>query len=937
VRATPPGRQARADWPRVDAALDELLALPAEGRAAAIARMAGDDLTFAEELHSLAAHLDNDDALLDHPAADALSGAAVPAPGLAAGTRLGPWRVVALIGRGGMGEVYRAERADGQFEQQVAIKLVRLDAAAHGARFRAERQIVARLDHPGIARLLDGDVSSDGRPYMVMELVTGVQLMDWCLANAPSLERRLTLFVDICEAVAYAHRNLIVHRDLKPANVMVANDGRIKLLDFGIARLTDAPSDNLTQELLLTPAYAAPEQLNGGPITTAADVHALGLLLHELLCERTAYPVQDLPLAAAMQQVLTQQARAPSRVALDDAAPPIAPARLAGDLDAIVAKALRKEPVQRYASVDDLRNDVERHVRHEPVLARRGKWTYVAGRMLRRHRAWALGGSMALAAVVAATGAVAWQARVARDEAARATAVKNLLLQVFKASDPRVASDKPRGQTTARELLDAGAGRIEREFASEPDLLVEQLSVIASIYRDLGEEQRSSDIQGRLIELARQHPGRYVAAEIDMLMSQVDDLLAAPNRPQAREGLARLDPMIHDAGLDESAVRAVWWMESARAEEPDRIRAQQTAYERSLALFDRVAPRDSTKVTLLGQMARLELGQEHFGPAAARYEEALRASEVALDRDDGATGNIWAGLGVAAMNLGRSDEALDAFRKAALISQRTYGPGNRFFWSAQSQYAKLLHMMGHRDEAMRAFEELRSVVPDPPNSASAADALSLYAQVLAAQGSLARALPWLEAEVRFQELRPDAPFALRKARLNLGDAYAGLARATDAGRLLSQAYADYVAHDPRPAPGRMAATERWGRFLLDKGDLEEARHLFRAVVLADAGRNLTPAVNARVGLARAAIAAGDTAVALQEGRAAITSWHEVQGMRDVRTGAYVARTQARVLLLCGDKPAARDMAAAALAESLRYDAPEAASIAEARALVAQAR
>ena len=924
-------------WARTDAALDELLALPPTQRTAAIARIAGDDAAFARELSSLVAQLDGDDPLLDRPAADMLAGAAVAAPGLAGGTRLGPWRIVALLGRGGMGEVYRAERADGQFEQQVAIKLMRLDAALQAARFRAERQIVARLDHPGIARLLDGDVSADGRPYMVMELVIGVQLMDWCAANSPSLERRLALFTDICDAVAYAHRNLVVHRDLKPANVMVAQDGRTKLLDFGIARLTDAPSEGLTQELMLTPAYAAPEQLSGGPITTAADVHALGLLLHELLCGRPAHAVRHLPLAAAMQQVVSESAPAPSRVARESGAAPVAASRLAGDLDAIVGKALRKEPAQRYASVDEMRADVERHRRHEPVLARRGSWRYVAGRALRRHRGWALGIGLALVTIAVGTTAVAWQARVARDEAAKALAVKTLLLQVFQASDARIASDKPRGQITARELLDAAAARIEHEFAAQPDLLVEQLGVISSIYRDLGEEQRSAEIQARLVELARQHPGRYAGVEIDVLMSQVDDALAAPDRPRAREGLSHLDALIHSAGLDESSLRATWWMESARAEEPDRIAAQQHAYERSLALFERVAPHDATKVTLLGQMGRLELSQEHFDRAAQRLKDALLAAQSALERDDAEAANIGVSLGVATMNVGRSDEALDAFRKAAAMAQQSAGTGGRVFWSAQSQYARLLHMMGRRDEAMQVFEALRRVIPDPPTNASAADALSLYGQRLAAQGDMARALPWLEAEERFQARRPDAPFALRLARLNLGDAYAGLERPVDARRLIGAAYADYVAHDTEQSRGRMAATERWARLLLDEGQAADARRLFSAVVSADAGRQLAPAVAAEAGLARVALAVGDKSAALQASAEAMERWARVQGPRDVRTGPYVERTRARALLLAGDRPGARELATSALAQSERYDAPGAASILDGRALLKQAQ
>ncbi|HUP07282.1 MAG TPA: serine/threonine-protein kinase [Caldimonas sp.] len=476
---------AASGWSRVDAALDELLALDPSARTAAIAAIGTRDPAFAAELASLASHLEGDDARFDRPALDALAGLAMTAANLPPGTRLGPWCVDALLGRGGMGEVYRAHRGDGQFEQQVAIKLMRIDAATQGTRFLAERQIVARLDHPGIARLLDGDVAPDGRPYMVMELVEGRDIVAWCAEHRPTLERRLALFDEVCDAVAYAHRHLVVHRDLKPANVMVTADGRAKLLDFGIARMLDAPSGLTTSEALLTPGYAAPEQLAGEPITTAADVHALGLLLHELLCGEPARAVRHLPVAAAMHAVLTQDPAAPSRVAASKATPPVPAAELSGDLDAIVAKALRKEPAQRYASVDALRDDVGRHLRHEPVLARRGSRMYVIGRGLRRHRAWAIGASIAVVAIVAGSAATLWQAREAHAEAARARAVQDFLLSVFRAAAPDQAQGK---DISVKALMSRGTANLDDKLHGQPQALAELHGELGDIYDEMGDD-----------------------------------------------------------------------------------------------------------------------------------------------------------------------------------------------------------------------------------------------------------------------------------------------------------------------------------------------------------------------------------------------------------------------------------------------------------------
>ncbi len=937
MSGTAPDGSSAAGWARTDAALDELIALPAGQRAVAIARLAGTDTAFARELRSLAARLDGDDWLLDRPAAAVLSGTAGESASLAQGTRLGPWRIVAPLGRGGMGEVYRAERADGQFEQQVAIKLMRLDAATQAARFRAERQIVARLDHPGIARLLDGDMSADGRLYMVMELVDGRDLIDWCSANAATLGQRLTLFIEVCDAVAYAHRHLVVHRDLKPANVLVTAEGRVKLLDFGIARLLDSPSGEATQELLLTPGYAAPEQLTGDPITTAADVHALGLLLHELLCGRPAHAVRHLPLAAAMQQVIHASATPPSRVARDLAAPPVAAALLAGDLDAIVAKALRKEPAQRYPSVDALRADVERHRHHEPVLARRGNWAYVGARALRRHRGWAVGVGMALAAVLAGTGAVAWQARVARNEAARATAVKNFLLQVFKASDPRIASDKPRGQATARALLDVGVERIEREFQAQPGLEIELLGTVADLYRELDESERYLALQGRRVALAQRYPGRYPQVEIEALLNAATDDLVTPDRAKARAHLAQADVLLARAGLDASALRARWWLTSGQSQEPTQTDARRAAFERALALYERLAPRDPGRVTTLTERALLAYDLGAYAEAVRGYRAALAAEADTDNRDDGESQTIWGNLGQAYLNLGQYAEAESALSQAAGIAKQTYGERHSDYWVPASIHAKLLHLNGRRDEAMQSFEALRRLMPDAPTSADAWEASSNFAERLAAQGDAARALPLLEAARHAFESAQHAPNSLRRVNLLLGDTYEQLGRVDDARRALQSAFDGYVAAEPPERQTRMSATERWARFLVAHGDASAARALFDGVLAQDHDRHLAHAALAQAGLARVALAQGRPGEALAASRAAMTRWAEVRGFRDVRMGVYIQRVHARALLATGDREGARAAAGAALADSLRYDAPGAASIAEARTLLTLAK
>ena len=928
----------RTDWTRIEAALDALLELPEAERPAAVARMAGDDTGLRRELESLLAHVSGSDPLLDAPALDALSGDDAEAGSLQPGQRVGAYRVVALLGRGGMGEVYHAERADGQFEQQVALKLIRQHLAQQPSRFRAERQMVARLDHPGIAHLIDGGIADDGRPYMVMELVDGLPIVDWCRTRTSDLATRLRLFMDVCDAVAYAHRNLIVHRDLKPGNVLVTGEGRVKLLDFGIARLLDSPSGETTSELLLTPGYAAPEQLTGAPITTAADVHALGLLLFELLCGEPAFAVKRLSLGAAMHAVIADDAPTPSRVAARQTEPPIPPDAIAGDLDAIVAKALRKEPAQRYASVDELRADVERHLRHEAVLARHGSRLYFAGRVLRRHRAWAIGGAVAVLAIVAGTVATLWQAREAQAEAARATAVKNFLVEVFEASDPRIPSDKPRGQITARELLDASASRIEHDFPGQPDLQIELLGVIGTLYARLDERARHDATIDLRRRIAAQFPGRYPHVEVEALSDRVDDELRAGRRDQAKPLLDELDRLIRSSGLDQTTLRAAWWAAKARGEAPADVAAQERDNEAAAALYRQLAPHDPGYVQVLGQLSTVAYIRGQYEQALELARATLDAAAHADQRMDGDMISTWGNIGTIDLQLGRIDDAIAAYEQSMLLTERTYGTSYPEYWQAASSYASVLHAFGHRDESMRRFDALRRLVPEVPVSDPEWSVVSDRAIRIAAQGEPERALPDLEAYERFLQAHPDAgaPFSLRRMRSFLGNAYALAGRRDDARRVLGLAWEEYRMKEARSSQTRMIAAERWARVLVEDGRLDEASALFHEVLDADAGRNLAVTALAQLGLARVALARGDTAAAVLESALAVERWNRLTGYRDVRNGPLILREQARALLAAGDATGAKAAAAEALAQSLRYDAPEADSIVQARALLQRA-
>ncbi len=521
-------------WTKIEQLFAEALARPLLARAAFLERSCGTDTDLRRELDELLRSHDTAGVLDIVPQA---TGSTAFQPSLAPGTLVGSWRIENLIGRGGMGEVYAATRVDAAFEQRAALKLLRHEAVSQLDRFHAERRILARLEHPGIARLLDGGMAADGRPYTVMEYVQGRSLTDYCREPRASLAERLALFAQVCDAVAFAHRNLIIHRDVKPDNILVDAEGAAKLLDFGIAKLLDvaaSPNDSHTTIAPFTPDYAAPEQLTGQPVTTATDIYALGVLLFELLTDERPLRMRGLPSTQAMQLLLDRTAPSPSRIAQAKSNAPVPARLLVGDLDAIVAKCLRKEPTHRYETVNALKRDIESHQRNEPVQAREGARLYVFGRALRRYR-WAVAGVAVLIVTLAAgLAGTLWQARRAETQARTAAAVQEFVSDLFRANSSSQDDPVKARQTTARELLDIGAKKIDTAMADAPEAKLGVLKLLSELYNDLALDDEAVRLHREIVDLTRRLHG---ADSIEVAAGLIDlaGSMQASNAVKERE------------------------------------------------------------------------------------------------------------------------------------------------------------------------------------------------------------------------------------------------------------------------------------------------------------------------------------------------------------------------------------------------------------------
>ena len=725
---------------------------------------------------------------------------------------VGPYRLVRELGRGGMGSVWLAERTDGLLKRQVALKLPHrsMDDGLLGERFARERDILAGLEHPNIARLYDAGVSPEGRPYLAIEYVDGLSLLAYCRERGIGLEGRLALFLQVLAAIQHAHGRLVIHRDLKPGNILVTPAGQVRLLDFGIAKLVgpgrpDAQALTQVGERIMTPAYAAPEQVLGEPIDTAADIYALGVVLHQLLAGALPYRLERDTPGGLEQAILESRTRSASQGASHDPLCKAWARRLQGDLDAIVHKAMRRAPAERYPSASAFADDIGRHLAGEPVLAQRGTVRYRSLKFLSRHR-WGVGAASAVfAALSVGLGLALWQARVAgqhaelaRKEAQVAKAVKDFLQGIFLANSAQQADPLRARQTTARELLDIGVAQLQESLGQTPEGLAEMLWIFSELYSQLLLPDKAVELAQQRLDLLRKTHGA--------------------NSPQLGEALSLLAVTVRSAWIDDPRQPALL-AEAVRIFSSDPSRADRHAAALALAAeyfadhdFGR-ARRDIAAALALrtdslvdasvrhrvASAIALQAGQPEQARAAAldglAAESASEAARMRRELGPGDGGQvqvpgITALLAEAMWRLGERDEAVQQLRNGLAHAMQLFGEQDPETARYQARLSSWLRERGHADEADRLLDAATRVLA----AGRAGDRSRLRFLAAAALGRaqldggrLTQAVATLQATLALRDPSIAASPSVAALMRDLARAHAGLGRTADAGAMLARA------------------------------------------------------------------------------------------------------------------------------------------------------
>lgn len=836
------------------------------------------------------------------------------AEALEAGLRIravapGHYRLIECLGEGGMGVVWLAEREIGEARQLVALKRLRAGAIPRQARFSEEQRILAGLNHPNIAHLVDAGVDADGEPFLAMEYVLGERIDRWCDARDLGLRARLALFLKVCAAVSYAHEQLVIHRDLKPANILVTGEGEPKLLDFGIARLIDADAVAAHTTRAMTLAYASPEQIEGAPLGTATDVWSLGVVLYELVAG--AHPFRHITTDHARANAILSSAIAPpsqcsqrvtaQTIESGEVSPVAGKRRIPADIDAIVMKALRREPAQRHASVREFAQDVERFLAARPVHARRGQWTYRAQRFVQRNR-WALA---LVAALMAIVGGFTWRTllaeREARLQAEVADRTTDFLVSAFSLSDPTQAE---RYDFSAREVLDRGRERVNQELAGQPRVRARLLEALGNAYGGInegdigaplleeaarldldpvvndplaaarslrakvrsihavsGSSDEAEDAAQRAFDLVRRHGGGN-----DLLLADAYETLAQASNSLAA---ARQALMLREAAQAGPMAIARSWRSLCRVHSSlgDREQALADCERARRLLADADATRTSDYLAVLAQLqSTLEYIGNHYDRALAISRERIALTRELFGEDSSTLATLRVRLAMPLSEQGWFDEAATALAEGTPVLLRHHGEHSFQYALAVFHAGWLRFHLGEFDAAvlqLRQARDLHESLVDGHDKGRLLVLRTTLAQALIESGHAdAEARGLLEGVIADRSAVNERAVGLAYARLPLARWHVASREYAEADTLLDQ--------------------------------------------VESAGVRVEPELRARAAATRAAIARarGDEASALEQDRSAYEITRDDQGASNPRTARH-ALAYARALRAAGDDAAAQ--------------------------------
>jgi serine/threonine protein kinase/Flp pilus assembly protein TadD len=895
-------------WDRLKDLFSQAVDLSPLERTTFIARETGDDAELRTELLELLAC---DSGKSTGPLTNAL-GAALDKTSrdrrsAVLGQVVSNYKLVSVLGHGGTGTVYLGERADRQYSAQVAVKIID-SATVHGdlgQRFRAERQILASLNHPSIARLIDAGETQEGQPYLVMEYVHGEPLDQYSDRQRLDIRGRLQLFLDICGAVQYAHQNLIVHRDLKPANILVTGEGAPKLLDFGIAKLLDTGDAAAVLALtrlndrLLTPEYASPEQILGRAVTTASDVYALGVVLYELLTGLRPYTVPasasqlelersicisdpQRPSTAIRRAASNKRADGRSEMSAIAAARQISieklERRLIGDIDAIVMRALRKEPQHRYGSVEQLAADIRRYLSREPVQARQGNWVYYSTRFVRRHAFGVSAGAAFAVFLIAFAVAMSIQTqRVAAErdratvEGARAETVSEFMLNVFGASDPFVSQGE---EITARQLLDKAASRIRGDLGQHPEVRARLMEAMGRAYRRQNQFDQAIAFLEEAVHLRKQLPdtdgskATSVFAELALALHQTGDFEGADRTlrqamqvseqhrnlrsPAYARLLTNLGRVKHQMGDIESArqyllqsltlnrallspndpeiANVLQSLSHLYMWENDAESAERAARE-AHAIFSRsLPPLHPDRVLAQGTLADALIILGRPADAAPLLEDTLKAQKVLYGDGSSQVAGTYDSLAKVSRAQGLLAEAEDFSRRA--LDAQIRGAGEDHFMTGFF-HSTLAATLLRQSKFSEAEEHLRRSLDTyektlPVDHQYVASSEHVLGELMLATGRLNEAEPLLTGAMNRWRRTNAAAWRSARSASALGEVLYRLGRTADAERYLVESYRVLAGDEGADRDARIKSRERITRFYTDRGQREKLEQLMIA-------------------------------------------------------------------------------------------------------------